>query len=316
MEKIKKIFVLFSILLCVNFTMPTLVYAEEVFSNYYLDCNWMSCSSLSSYPTNNAEYEVSSLNYCTDDNLSIFFHDGQKKRNTITLYDKVNHYYVNLEFIRDYSSINNLIYSQVNFDTSDGGFKRLDTNQSIDGPRVFFVSLEDTSSFYEQFNFYSNYFINRQLGNFYTYSYLTTQTSFNQYLKDNIDDFDLINIDIGNFYVDGIKKELTNVCSSEPEEPEEPEEPTQDINLDYVYVPNYKEGQCIEVLDKDTLRVFENETTSYYSDYYINSHYISTQGQVEVNYQKNCSSLNFTSIGYYRNDFPQILFMVGSLSFL
>ena len=101
----------------------------------------------------------------------------------------------------------------------------------------------------------------------------------------------------------------------EPEEPE-PEEPTPlpEQNLNKFYVPNYEEGQCIEILDKDTLRVFENENSTNYTDYYINSHYISKTGQVEVGYVKQCSTLQFTSIGYYRNDFPYILFIVGSLS--
>lgn len=85
-------------------------------------------------------------------------------------------------------------------------------------------------------------------------------------------------------------------------------------NLDKVYVPNYQVGQCVEIIDKDTIRVFVNENDNIYTDYYINSHYLSRQGQVDLSYVKNCSTLEFTSIGYYRNDFPQILFIIGSLS--
>lgn len=93
------------------------------------------------------------------------------------------------------------------------------------------------------------------------------------------------------------------------------------FNNNKYYVPNYEKGNCVEILDKDTIRVFDNEYTDFYTDYFINSNYISKQGQVDINYEKNCSNLEFTNIRYYGNDFPQILFItlvvsVGSIGFI
>lgn len=132
-------------------------------------------------------------------------------------------------------------------------------------------------------------------------------TNILKYIFDNRNDFSLISIAHDKLYINSEEVPLYV-------EPTPPEPPVIEENLDKIFVPNYKEGQCIEILDKDTLRVFENENTNNYIDYYINSHYISKEGQTEVDYTKKCSTREFTSIGYYRNDFPEILFMIGSLS--
>lgn len=76
-----------------------------------------------------------------------------------------------------------------------------------------------------------------------------------------------------------------------------------------IYLPSYESSQCVEIIDKDTIRVFDDNTTSFYTDYYINSHYLEKQGQVEVDYVKNCSTQEFTTDYMYRNDFPQICFI-------
>lgn len=83
------------------------------------------------------------------------------------------------------------------------------------------------------------------------------------------------------------------------------------FNNNKYYVPNYEKGNCVEILDKDTIRVFNDEYSDFYTDYYINSNYISKQGQVDLTYEKNCSTLEFTDIRYYGNDFPQILFITS-----
>lgn len=81
-----------------------------------------------------------------------------------------------------------------------------------------------------------------------------------------------------------------------------------------IYLPYYNENQCVEVLNGSTLRVFENNFTNNYKDYYINSHYIYKTGIVQENYIKNCSDMSFTSSRLYRNDIPQIFFI--SLCFI
>lgn len=76
-----------------------------------------------------------------------------------------------------------------------------------------------------------------------------------------------------------------------------------------IYIPEYQTNYCVEIIDKDTIRVFEDNDTSFYTDYFINSHYISKQGQVDYDYIKSCSSLSFTTDYKYRNDFPEICFI-------
>ena len=60
-------------------------------------------------------------------------------------------------------------------------------------------------------------------------------------------------------------------------------------------MPKYDQQYCVEIIDKDTIRVFEDDTTSFYTDYYINSHYLEKTGQVDLTYIKNCSTLEFTT---------------------
>lgn len=74
-------------------------------------------------------------------------------------------------------------------------------------------------------------------------------------------------------------------------------------------MPKYDQQYCIEIIDKDTIRVFEDKDTSFYTDYFINSHYLEKSGQVDLTYIKNCSTLEFTTDYKYRNDFPEICFI-------
>lgn len=76
-----------------------------------------------------------------------------------------------------------------------------------------------------------------------------------------------------------------------------------------IYLPVYSENNCIEIIDKDTIRLFDNSDSTSYTDYFVNSHYIEKKGQIENNYVKNCSSLSFTTNYMYRNDFPEICFI-------
>lgn len=118
------------------------------------------------------------------------------------------------------------------------------------------------------------------------------------------DRFIVVSAGSGDLYVKGVKQDIKQVPIEEEESP---------IHFPYIfdnnkyYVPNYHEGQCIEIIDKDTIRVFEDESTDFYVDYFINSNYISRQGQVSLDYIKNCSTLDFTDIRYYGNDLPQVI---------
>lgn len=80
-----------------------------------------------------------------------------------------------------------------------------------------------------------------------------------------------------------------------------------------IYVPNYSDSSCVSVLDKDTIRVyntndFEIATTYDYTDYFVNSHYLSREGSELIEDIPICvSNVNLTDDFYYRNDFDSIL---------
>lgn len=83
-----------------------------------------------------------------------------------------------------------------------------------------------------------------------------------------------------------------------------------------IFVPNYNENQCIEIINSDTIRVFDDISSYIFKDYYINSHYIYKTGIIDETYIKNCSSLKFTDNQIYRNDLPECLFITLCISSL
>lgn len=79
-----------------------------------------------------------------------------------------------------------------------------------------------------------------------------------------------------------------------------------------VYLPNISNENCIVILDKDTIRVYDSlpVSDSYvnYTDYYINSHYLEKTGREFINIVPSCENINnFTDDYYYRNDLADIL---------
>ena len=83
---------------------------------------------------------------------------------------------------------------------------------------------------------------------------------------------------------------------------------------DKIYVPKYENGNCAIVLDKDTIRVFKtyDREVNYYTDYFVNSHYLKKEGIygiVDVNCIKDQI---MTTTPIYRNDIMDI-FVVGLL---
>lgn len=83
-----------------------------------------------------------------------------------------------------------------------------------------------------------------------------------------------------------------------------------------IYLPNYTNNNCIVVRDKDTIRVYDNQpqqNNQYYNytDYYINSHYLTNTGSQQFNQYSTlpvCRNHNeFTKEVFYRNDFDSIL---------
>lgn len=84
-----------------------------------------------------------------------------------------------------------------------------------------------------------------------------------------------------------------------------------------IYVPEYSNTNCAYIYNSDVIRVYNtvptNNSTVSFRDYYIKSSYMYNTGFTTFN---NFSSLpvcissdRITTEVYYRNDFPQILFM-------
>lgn len=90
-----------------------------------------------------------------------------------------------------------------------------------------------------------------------------------------------------------------------------------------IYLPNeLTENQCAFVYDKDTIRVFEEipteNSTIDFTDYYINSNYLSKKGKYTFSTElPSClNNTDFTTDYYYRNDFDRILIIFFIILFI
>lgn len=91
--------------------------------------------------------------------------------------------------------------------------------------------------------------------------------------------------------------------------------------MDNIYLPvdNVNDFACYSVYDKDTIRAYKTmpsiNGSSNYVDFYINSHYLESEGTQSwgqwTNYLPTCISTSaITTDFYYRTDMPEILTMV------
>lgn len=109
-----------------------------------------------------------------------------------------------------------------------------------------------------------------------------------------------------------------NVLHSFLPEPE-PETPTIE---DKIYLPDeLEEGNCPIILNKDVIRVYDEEPTVNtlvsYTDYFINSHYIKQTGYDMPTDTVTCLDLDdFTTSYVYRFDFDKIIVIFVSILFL
>lgn len=89
-----------------------------------------------------------------------------------------------------------------------------------------------------------------------------------------------------------------------------------------IYLPKtINDNQCATVIDKDTIRVYEEKpvlnSDINYTDYYINSNYLSKVGHATLEDVPDClQTENFTTSYYYRNDFHNILIIFFILIFI
>lgn len=86
----------------------------------------------------------------------------------------------------------------------------------------------------------------------------------------------------------------------------------------YLPVSNINDFACYVVHDKDTIRAYDTtpalNTNSNYTDFYINSHYLSVRGSQSWNQWNSNIPIcldknNFTNDIYYSNDLPNSLFI-------
>ena len=80
-----------------------------------------------------------------------------------------------------------------------------------------------------------------------------------------------------------------------------------------IYIPNYETNNCVHIRDKDTIRVYERKpqvnNLVNYTDYYINSDYLQTNGQQQFTQYTTIPTCedNITTNVFYRNDIDKIL---------
>lgn len=84
-----------------------------------------------------------------------------------------------------------------------------------------------------------------------------------------------------------------------------------------IYVPEYTSGNCAYILNTDVIRVYNSvpvhNSTISYKDYYIKSNYIYNDGTTTFSQYSTLPTCivdsRITTEHYYRNDYPQILFI-------
>lgn len=86
--------------------------------------------------------------------------------------------------------------------------------------------------------------------------------------------------------------------------------------MNKIYLPSITNNNCVEVRDKDTIRVWEqrpqqNNQWYSYTDYFINSHYLTKNGSQQFNqYSTIPTCVDHSAISndyFYRNDITDIL---------
>ena len=78
---------------------------------------------------------------------------------------------------------------------------------------------------------------------------------------------------------------------------------------DKIYVPYYESGMCVYVVDKDTIRVFDDNTQTTYTDYYINSHYLKKSGYSSPQDVECIQEATISTLPMYRTDIFEIIFI-------
>ena len=312
MEKIIKRLLLLIPVFLASFTFKINAYAEELeiyrsFSSWNSNDFLVSCSNC----TNN---DIFTINMFTD-NLKInLSYDSNYYYNRVVFYNSTLNGYIYIDFTSnntDFNSTRNIMLKDYGTWYGFQYLKNNDTYDAIQGSASYFTNTDDSTLFDTYSRSYYTKTSFKISDNLYLKYYKASGMNYEKLYQDiDNQELSLIYIKQDKFLLNGV--EIPVSSPSQPEEPEseEPEIPIFNANLNKFYVPNYHEGQCVEVIDKDTIRVFENEIDTNYIDYYINSNYISKTGQIDLNYEKNCSDLEFTDIRYYGNDFPQILFIL------
>lgn len=94
-----------------------------------------------------------------------------------------------------------------------------------------------------------------------------------------------------------------------------------------IYVPDLEQYKCVYLKDKDTIRAYKKmpswNSTSEYTDYYVNSHYLYNEGTQEWGNSSAYSKLptclsaeKLTDVVSYRNDFADIMIIFTLMLFI
>ena len=284
------------------FLFPKIAFADTI--NYYNRDSSHSWESLGDYTYNTYSYDAFNNTFVNN----YVFGRTSMQGFSFVVYNKVENIYSSTVIVPR----NSTCYNSSSYDfllDAHMHCSNYDDTNSIEPPMFFehtaFITTNNDISSYIH-SIYSENSDPTVSQNGYYYLNSVNASMFGKYLNyilNNFSDFEFIGVDKETTLLfNGVEMPLKSSIIEE-------DIPVYNFNNNKYYVPNYEKGNCVEVLDKDTIRVFNDEFTSFYTDYYINSNYISKTGQVEVDYEKHCSTLEFTDIRYYGNDFPQILFI-------
>ena len=85
---------------------------------------------------------------------------------------------------------------------------------------------------------------------------------------------------------------------------------------DKVYVPNYNQNQCVVIMDKDTIRVYDDMSQTSYTDYYITSHYLQKKGFTSPQDVECLQESAISTLAMYRQDIFEIIFIGLAIIFV
>lgn len=180
------------------------------------------------------------------------------------------------------------------------------TGSNSDGSYVKCTFSPQTRHSYINNNGTETFYSNTSSGQYFFYYGNSTGHTYSNFTQVNM-----------TYYFGSTDYNILDFSTVEPEP--EPETP---IIQNLIYLPDELEsGNCPIILNKDTIRVYEEEpqvnVSVNYTDYFINSHYIKQSGNEILTEPITCLDIeDFTTSYVYRFDFDKILIIFIIILFL